>query len=399
MFKNTKFSGKPIISQIINFLNNTDISRTANKHKSDRYYKRFKTKDHLISMLYVVLSGCNSLREIESIVLACEGRINHLGLNSIPKRSTLSDANRKRSSEVFCSIYFALYDRYRSLLSDSKSKIQVPKHLQIIDSTTIRLFSEILRGVGRNPMTGKKKGGIKIHTLMNSLEDVPTFVKFTSANVSDHKFLKDVPLKRNSLVAIDRGYNDYKQFRKWTKDGIHFVTRLKKSSVYKTLEEYDIDDNVDSGVLKDEKIELEDNEGTIELRLVTYWDDKNKKLYQFLTNNFDYSPETIAAIYKKRWQIELLFKRLKQNFPLKYFLGDTQNAIEIQIWTCLIAQLILLIIQKSSKRQWSFSNLTSVIRFHLMTYIDLIKFMDNPTAGWNHLKTKDDYQEQLFGFT
>ena len=399
MFKNTKFSGKPIISQIINFLNNTDISRTANKHKSDRYYKRFKTKDHLISMLYVVLSGCNSLREIESIILACEGRINHLGLNSIPKRSTLSDANRKRSSEVFCSIYFELYARYRSLLSDSKSKTQVPKHLQIIDSTTIRLFSEILRGVGRNPMTGKKKGGIKIHTLMNSNEDVPTFVKFTSANVSDHKFLKYAPLKRNSLVAIDRGYNDYKQFRKWTKDGIHFVTRLKKNAVYKTLEEYDIDDNVDAGVLKDEKIELEDKEGTIELRLVTYWDDKNKKLYHFLTNNFDYSPDIIAAIYKKRWQIELLFKRLKQNFPLKYFLGDTQNAIEIQIWTCLIAQLIILIIQKSAQKQWSFSNLMSVIRFHLMTYIDLIKFMNNPTAGWNQLKTKDDYQEQLFGFT
>ncbi|MDT3741111.1 MAG: IS4 family transposase [Candidatus Kapabacteria bacterium] len=399
MSKNTKFSGKPIISQIISFLKNIDINRTAAKHKSDRYYKRFKTKDHLISMLYVVLSGCNSLREIESIILACEGRINHLGLNSLPKRSTLSDANRKRSSDVFCSIYFALFDQYRQLLSDSRSKTQIPKHLKIVDSTTISLFSEILRGVGRKPMIGKKKGGIKMHTMINAAEDVPSLVKFTSANVSDHSFLKDLQLKPDSIVVFDRGYNDYTQFRIWTNDKIHFVTRLKKNAVYKTVEEYDINPDVDTGVLKDEKIELQDKNGIIELRLISYWDDKNKKSFQFLTNNFDYPPDKIAEIYKRRWQIELLFKRLKQNFPLKYFLGDTQNAIEIQIWTCLIAQLILLIIQKSAIRKWSFSNLMSVIRFHLMTYIDLIKFLNNPTAGWQELKTKDEFQEQLFGFT
>ncbi len=399
MSKNSKFSGKPIISQIINFLNNADINRTAAKHKSDRYYKRFKTKDHLISMLYVVLSGCNSLREIESIILACEGRINHLGLNSLPKRSTLSDANRKRSSDVFCSIYFALYEQYRQLLSDSRSKIQIPKHLKIIDSTTIKLFIEILRGVGRNPITGKKKGGIKMHTVINAAEDVPCLIKFTSANVSDHKFIEDLRLLPGSLVVFDRGYNNYTQFRIWTEDKVHFVTRLKKNAVYKTIEEYDVNDDVDSGVMKDEKIELKDKGETIELRLISYWDDKNKKIFHFLTNNFDYPPDKIAEIYKRRWQIELLFKRMKQNFPLKYFLGDSQNAIEIQIWTCLIAQLILLIIQKSTKRKWSFSNLMSVIRFHLMSYIDLIKFLDNPTSGWLKLTTKDEFQQQLFGFT
>ena len=195
MSKNTKKSGKPIISQLISLIDMFEINRTALEYNSDRYYKKFKTKDHLITMLYAVLSGCNSLREIEGIMLACEGRINHLGINYFPKRSTLSDANRKRASSVFSAIYFSLYNRYRQIISDSRLKGEVIKNLNIVDSTTISLFSDILKGVGRNPINGKKKGGIKMHTMINASEDVPILINFTAGSGSRPRIFEKIKFK------------------------------------------------------------------------------------------------------------------------------------------------------------------------------------------------------------
>jgi hypothetical protein len=393
--KNTKKSGIPIISQIINLLDRNKINRTAREHKSDKYYKRFMTIDHLITMMYVVLSGCNSLREITSIMLACEGKINHLGIKYFPKRSTISDANRKRESKVFSEIYFGLLKQYRKVISDSKLD-PIIKNLLIIDSTTISLFSEILKGVGRNPINGKKKGGIKMHTMINASEDVPTLINFTSAATHDHIFLKDLELKKGSIIVFDKGYNDYIQFLQWSLSGIYFVTRIKDNADWISKEEYEIPEGMDDGVLKDEKIQVEKDGQSIELRRIAYWYDKDKKLYEFITNNYDLPADKIAQIYKRRWEIELMFKRLKQNFPLKYFLGDTQNAIEIQIWVCLIVQLLMLVIQKQAERKWAFSNLVSVVRFHLMTYIDLFKFLKTPDAEWHLLTNKTIDQLALF---
>jgi hypothetical protein len=396
MSKYNKFSGKPIISQIIEFLDRDKINRTAKANKSDRYYKRFKTIDHLITMIYVVLSGCNSLREITGIMLACEGRLNHLGIKYFPKRSTISDANRKRSSNVFADIYFGLYHKYRKIISDSRLKDKVIECLKIVDSTTISLFCDILKGVGRNPINGKKKGGIKMHTMINASEDVPTLVRFSSAATHDHTFLKELELKKGSIVVFDKGYTDYNQYLQWTLEGIYFVTRQKENAVYVSLQEFEIPDETDDGVLKDERIKVEKDNNSIELRRIAFWYDAHKKVYEFITNNFDLPADKIAEIYKRRWQIELLFKRLKQNFPLKYFLGDTQNAIEIQIWVSLIVQLIMMVIQKLAERKWAFSNLISVARFHLMTYIDLFKFLKSPESNWEYLTNKTVEQLALF---
>ena len=399
MNKINKFSGIPVISQIINLLDRVKINRTARRNQSDRYYKKFKTIDHLITMIYVVLSGCNSLREITSIILACEGKINHLGIKYFPRRSTISDANRKRNSSVFSDIYFGLYHKYRKIISDSKLKDTVIKHLQIVDSTTIGLFCDILKGVGRNPLNGKKKGGIKMHTMINATEDVPTLIRFTSAATHDHEFLKDLELKKGSIVVFDKGYNDYTQYLRWNLEGVYFVTRQKDNAVWTSIEEYEIPVGTDNGVLKDEKIKVEKDGKYIELRRIAYWDEKHKIVYEFISNNYEFTAVKIAEIYKRRWQIELLFKRLKQNFPLKYFLGDTQNAIEIQIWVCLIVQLLMLVIQKQAERKWAFSNLVSVIRFHLMTYIDLYKFLKSPDSDWQYLTNKTEEQLALFVYT
>lgn len=352
--------------------------------------------DHLITMTYVVLSGCNSLREITSIMLACEGRINHLGIQYFPKRSTISDANQNRSSEVFCDIYFGLLDKYRKIISDSPSKKHTIKNLKIVDSTTISLFSDILKGAGRNPINGKKKGGIKMHTMINASEDVPSLVVFTSAATHDHVFLKELQLQKGSIVVFDKAYTDYLQFHQWTLDGVFFVTRMKDNAVYESLQEREIEDDIDNGVIRDEKIKIKKGDKIIELRRIAYWSEKQNKLFEFITNNDELSADKIAEIYKRRWQIELLFKRLKQNFPLKYFLGDTQNAIEIQIWVCLIVQLLILVIQKTAERKWAYSNLMSIIRFHLMTYIDLFKFLKSPDSDWCSLTNKTSEQMALF---
>jgi len=395
MNKNTKKSGIPIISQILSLLDKGKISRTARENQSDRYYKKFKTMDHLVTMIYVVLSACNSLREITGIMLACEGKINHLGIKYFPKRSTISDANRKRNSKVFSDIYFGLYKKYRNILSDSKQSEWI-KDLQIVDSTTMSLFSDILKGVGRNPINGKKKGGIKMHTMINASDDVPTLIRFSSAATHDHTFLKDLGLKKGSIVVFDKGYNDYEQYLQWNFDEVYFVTRQKDNAVWTSIEEFEIPEGTDYGVLKDEKIIIEKDDKSIILRRIAYWSDEQKKVYEFISNNFDLEPEKIAEIYKRRWQIELLFKRLKQNFPLKYFLGDTQNAIEIQIWVCLIVQLLMLVIQRQAERKWAFSNLVSVVRFHLMTYIDLFKFLKSPNSDWCYLTNKTKDQMLLF---
>lgn len=396
MNKSTKFSGMPIIKQVLSFIDKKIIYRTAQKHNSDRYYKKFKTYDHLVTMIFSVISGCSSLRELTSIILACEGKINHLGIDYVPKRSTISDANRERSSNVFADIYYQVYHCFRRILSDSSPKSPMLKNLNIVDSTTISLFTEILKGAGRKPLDGKKKGGIKMHTMINALEDVPCLVRFTSAATHDHVFLKDLELKKGSFVVFDKGYNDYLQYLQWTLDGVFFVTRQKENAVYEDIEEFDIADNIDPGVLKDEKILIKKDDKAIEIRRIAYWHDSQKRVYEFITNNFDLEADKIADIYKERWQIEVLFKRLKQNFPLKYFLGDNQNAIEIQIWISLIVQLIMLVIHRKAGRKWAYSNMVSVIKYHLMSYIDLFKFLKSPDAGWEKLNTKNKDQMLLF---
>jgi hypothetical protein len=397
MSKSSNFSGQPVFKQILRFIDKGLINRTAQQFSTDRYYKKLKTYDHLVAMLFACISGVSSLRELTSVMLACEGKINHLNLKQFPKRSTLSDANRNRTSKVFGAIYTRLLDQYRSFLSDSSPYQPAVKGLKIVDSTTITLFSDILKGAGRQPLTGRRKGGIKLHTMVNVLEDVPCLVRFSSASVQDHRFLQDMELKKGSFVVFDRGYNDYRLFDRWTQAGIYFVSRQKSNASFEQRGQRVLTSpDLDHWILKDEHIAVQVRKRQVRLRKVTLWHSPQKKLYEFITNNFQLPAHTIAQIYKQRWQIETMFKRLKQNFPLKYFLGDNQNAIEIQIWISLILQLIMLIIQRRAKRKWAFSNMVSVIRYHLMGYIDLFKFLQNPDTTYELVCNKPPPQLALF---
>jgi Transposase DDE domain/Domain of unknown function (DUF4372) len=381
MSKSIFFTGQPIFSQVLSFLPKNTINQIARKHNGDRYCKYYTTYDHLVSMLYAIFNQCTSIRELTSGLLAWEQRITHLGVNNFPRRSTFSDANQRRSEVIFGEIYQSLYKRYAHFLSDSRKGRK--GKLYIADSTTVSLFQEILRGVGTNPANGKRKGGVKVHTLIRSDQDVPCLIRLTAAVAADSPFLKQIQLPKGSILVFDKGYNDYSQFERFTTDKITWVTRKRKYSVYRIKENLEVSTNqIKRGVQKDRLIVMGYHGGKkhtfVKARLINYVDKPSGKKFQFLTNNTSLAPATIAAIYQKRWQIELLFKRLKQNYPLRYFLGDSPNAIKIQIWCSLIADFLIKIIKSLAGKKWSFSNLASVIRIHLMTYINLYNFLRNP---------------------
>lgn len=387
MNKSNYFFGQSVFGQLISLLDLTKVNTVAKKHLSDRYVKKFDTSDHLISMLFSTFAHCTSLREVAASMLGLKGKTNHFQLKNIPYKSTLSDANKRRSHLVFQDIYYYLLQEYHSIISDSRQSYAWENRLEIIDSSTISLFKDILSCVGRKAATGKSKGGIKVHAQINLHQKVPKVIWFSAATVHDKQFLKHIQLEKDAIAVFDKGYNDYKAFDEFTQNGIFFVTRLKSNAVYESVIENDIPSYIDNGVMKDEIIRVEIKENgkylkTIELRKIAYWDDENKRCFEFITNLIGMNAGHIALIYKKRWQIELLFKQLKQNFPLKFFLGDNENAIKIQIWCALIVNLLLTIVHKKVKRKWAFSNLAGFCRLHLFNYIHLIKFLENPQKDW-----------------
>jgi hypothetical protein len=311
----------------------------------------------------------------------------------------LADANKGRKVEFFQEIYNNLLEKHSFVLSDSRIEIALGKKIKIVDSTTISLFKDILKCVGRKSADGKSKGGIKSHTVINADEKVPNLVWFTPATTHDHQFLEKLKCDEHTVYIFDKGYNDYKAFAHFSQQNTGFVTRIKDNAKYDVTQKNDIPKNIHSGVLSDEIIEVEVNyesgKTKLKLRKIKYYDREHKRSFEFISNLFEFRADTIAALYKIRWQIELLFKQIKQNFPLKYFLGDNENAIKIQIYCVLIVNLLIGVIKKSLKRQWSFSNLVSFCRIHLFNYIHLTKFLESPEKQWK-FDGDDDGQLGLF---
>lgn len=383
MNKSKFFSGQPIFTQLLQFLPKSEIIRLARQMGSDRYYKKFTTHSHLIAMLYSTYENCTSLREVVTGMQACEGKLQSLHLQSLPARSTFSEANKHRSYEVFEAIYYYLFERYRQFLPDSRSKNdRLSRRLVLIDSTTISLFQEILKNTGPAKANGQKKGGIKVHMAVRAHEDAPCLIRLTPAVHGDSPFLKDVHLKKGSVVVMDRGYNGFAKLIEWNKTGVWWVTRLRSNTHYQIIENLAVDQQQSAlGVLEDQHIVMgapKKQIQKVQCRLIRYYDQDTKKHFSFITNNLRWKPAKIAAIYKRRWQIELLFKRLKQNTTLQYFLGDNENAIKIQIFCALIADLLLKLATANVKRKWSHSNLASLVRLHLMNYTKLLDFLENP---------------------
>jgi hypothetical protein len=334
---------------------------------------------------------------------ACYGRLKHLGLTNTPRRTTLADANCRRPVGFFEDLYHEIYRLHYGNLPDSLMGSNKLDRLFIIDATTVSLFSTVLAGAGSFGLNGKKKGGIKAHLLVRAKDNVPCFVRLTEATQNDRKFLPYVHLPSGSIVVMDRGYNNYGQLRKWTHQKVVWITRPDARAVYEISNEKVLDEkDFSAGITGDYCIEL-GNPRTAHLqpiqkvRLIKLHDQLNKKHYDFITNDFKTAPRTIASLYKKRWQIETLFKRIKQNFNLHNFLGDNENAIRIQLWCTLIADLLIKITKdRTTKRNWSMANLAGLVRLHLFTYIDLRYFLQHPDKALLEYEDPADQQLLLF---
>lgn len=408
MGKSIHFSGQPLYGQVIKLLNKSTILQISSRHGGERYIKRFDCWTHLVVMLYAVIMRFDSLREITASLQAEARKLYHLGITTMPSRSTLSDANKRRPEVTFESIYRDLYATYRHVLSSDSRKNRDAvwmKRLQIIDSTTVTLFSNLLfKGVGRHPKTGKKKGGIKVHTVIHANEGVPSDIKFTSAATNDSFMLRPSTLSKGDIVAMDRAYIDYEKLEALTQRGVLYVTKMKKNLKYRIMEDcmYQTTDGLMEVRIQQVTFSkvLKGGETLIHhARIITYADTKKRKLVALLTNDMESDPNEIIEIYRKRWEIELLFKQIKQNFPLKYFYGESANAIKIQIWVTLIANLLLMVMKKGLTRSWSFSGLATMIRITLMYYVDFYSLFNHPEKDWETLlnpKQKNDYQLFLF---
>lgn len=387
MGKSTHFFVQPVYGQLIKSLDREKIIELSRKNGGEKYIKSFTGFTHLLTMLYAVIMRFDSLREIEAAMTAEVRKLHHIGIDKVPKRSTLSDANARRSEKFFEDVYRDVYQSNREKLSSDSRRNGTEewvKRLRIIDSTTITLFSNVIfKGVGRHPKTGKKKGGIKVHSVIHANEGVHCDVRFTSAATNDSFMLAPSHFQHDEIVALDRAYINYEKFEELTQRNVVYVTKMKKNLKYETLVDC-MDMNPDGRMEYREQVVVFRKDGVSHIaRIITYVDikkGKTPKLVSLLTNDFDMSMETVVAIYRRRWQIESLFKQIKQNFPLRYFYGESANAIKIQIWVTLIANLLLSLLQISLKRRWSFSGLATMVRIVMMEYLNMNNFFNMPDA-------------------
>ena len=340
------------------------------KHAAERDAKGFTCWTQFVSMLFCQLGRADSLREICNGLACCLGRLVHLGIAKAPCRSTLSYANERRPAGLFEDLFWTAAARFREqqALGGRKHKFRFKNKLLSLDSTTISLCLTLFPWAKFR----RAKGGVKAHVLLDHDDYLPAYVLLTEAKRSDVRLADSFALNPGSIVAMDRGYTDYALFGRWTMAGIYFVTRLKDNAAYEVIDTCQIPAN--RGILADQIIRLTGLQAQTDcpclLRRLVVWDADNDREIVLLTNLLEFGATTIAAIYKERWQIELFFKALKQNLTVKTFVGTSENALRIQIWTALIAILLLKWLHHLSKAKWSLSNLASMLRLNLFTYRD-----------------------------
>lgn len=375
-----KKGGMPIISQILSYIPLELIDQAVIEHKSDKSYKKLKTKEHLVFMLYGVVGKLESLNGLVRSLPFLGKALSYFGISELPARSTLADANRNRKSDVFGKLYSLLVEHYKKQLSGSylsgliDNKIDM-KRVKIFDSTTFTLFVDVFTGAGRNKIEGKKKGGIKAHVLLSLHSLVPEIVWMSAASKNDKDFLGQLKPTKGEIYVFDKGYVNYNYYFNWSEMGTFFVTRLNENASYEVIEQKEIlerDTEID-GVLKDEIITLKTEKGDLKARLITYQSLTTGKTYTFVSNLFDVAATTIAKLYKNRWEIEPFFKQLKQNFELKGFYSDSKEGIKTQIWVAMIANLIFTVIHRQIKQAESFSTMVQMARVNLGSFIKFIE--------------------------
>jgi hypothetical protein len=367
-----------LFGQLLHHIPRVDMARLVKEHGAERHAKGFTCWNQLVAMLFCHLAQADSLREICNGLSCCLGKLVHLGLGRAPKRSTLSYANEHRPAALYEAVFWTVLQRFRGqgALGGRRTAFRFKNNLLSLDSTTVSLC------LGLFPWADfrRAKGGVKVHVLLDHADYMPRFVLITEARRHDLVAARALDLAAGSVVAMDKAYNDFRLFARWTEAGVFFVTRLKDNAVFHVIEDRPRPKN--RPILADQIIRLA-GAGAADkcphlLRRVVVWDAENERAIVLLTNHRGFGATTIADIYQQRWQIELFFKALKQNLKIKTFVGTSENALRIQIWTALIVLLLLKWLHHLSRAGWSLSNLAALLRMNLFTYRDLAAWIDDP---------------------
>lgn len=387
-----------LFSQLLSKIPRAEFASLVHRHRADHASKGFTCWNQLVSMLFCHLAHADSLRDICNGLTSTMGKLKHLGVERTPKRSTLSYANKNRPAELYKDLFFTLSNRFRSQgeLGKSKRKFKFKNKLLSLDSSTISLCLSMFSWAEYR----KAKGGVKLHVLLDHDDYMPSYVIVTEARKHDKTVASKFKFQPGSIVAWDRAYNDYSHFGQLTEDGVYFVSRMKDNALFEVIEDKRPPKN--TNVLSDQTIRLigvgAADKCPYLLRRVAVWDEMNCRVIVLISNHLTFGASTIAGIYKERWQIEIFFKTLKQNLKVKTFVGTTENALLIQIWTALISLLLLKWMHFNSKWHWSFANLASLFRMNLFTYRDLDGWLDKP-FGSPPLNPEEGTSVQLtFGF-
>jgi len=364
-----------IFTQILGLVNRIVFERIVCKYGAEKGMKGFSSWTQFVSMLFCQLASANSLREITGGLATALGKLKHLGLKAAPARSSLSYANTHRPWQVFEALFYDVLGQCKTLAATRRRKFRFKNPLLSLDATVIDLCLKTFNWARFR----RAKGAIKMHLLLDHQGYLPSWALVTEGAVHDVKPAHTLSFTPGTIVAMDRGYNDYRLFAAWIEAGVYFVTRMKDNAVFRVVKRHR--DRETGAILRDQTIRLTGTGARekcpYELRRIVVWDEVNQREIVLLSN-LGYAPSTIASIYKERWQIELFFKALKQNLKIKTFVGTSENAVKTQIWTALISMLLLKFLQLKSAFNWSLSHLAAMLRFNLLTYRDLWAWLDAP---------------------
>jgi len=366
-----------LFNQLLKHFPRTEFAKLVAKHKAERDAKGFTCWTQFVAMLFCQLSRTDSLREICNGLSCCLGKLVHLGINRAPLRSTLSYANKHRPAALFEDVFWATLNQFRQqqLLGARPTRFRFKNKLLSLDSTTISLCLNLF------PWARFKtaKGGVKAHVLLDHDDYMPRFVLLTTAKAADVRMARTIPIPTQSIVVCDTAYMDFSRFLQWTTRGIYFVCRLPDYPLYDVVSNRSLPPV--GNILSDQIVQFTGRYSGVyrgPLRRITLRIEGEVKPLILVTNIMDFAARTVGRLYKDRWQIEVFFKTLKQNLKIKTFVGTTENALRIQIWTALMAILLLKWLHHLSKARWSLSNLASMLRLNLFTYRDLQTWLDNP---------------------
>lgn len=367
-----------LFGQIIQKIDRSIFKKLVKEHKTDKHQKGFDSWSHLTSMLFCHFAKSQSLRDISNGLRSATGNLNHLGNVHPPTKSNLGYQNKHRTWGLFKDYYYALSKQLGQQAGFKQVKFKIKSKIFLLDASTISLCLSLFDWAKYKT----KKGAIKMHTLLDFDGNLPAYVNITDGKTADNKGAYEIPLVKGSVIVADRFYNDFSLLNVWDSNEVHFVIRHKDNIRFKTIKEKELPENKHPHLLKDEIIELTGNTSKKKypkrLRRVAIWDEKNKQVIEVITNHMIWCANTISELYKSRWQIEIFFRDIKQLLHIKSFIGTSQNAVMIQIWTALITILILKYLKALAKYKWYLSNLVAFLRINLFVKINLQNWLDEP---------------------